>query len=315
MPRERSQNREALKGGLALGALILAFLFIFFLADVRRFFTKTDDLHVLMPSAAGLQPGSLVWIAGQTVGEVKEIEVRPPGSDARERVRVHVQVERRYREHIRRDSQARVTSFNVIGDPVLDITPGSPSLPALEPDDTLGARASGSAGATIERALTLQASLNDLVAESKVVATRARDRQAHAERMLNRLGTTVDELEAFTTAVQEGPVNTLSDPEFNRVLKSLGGTITELRASFQRAADRASAARPEAEPLFRRLAARTDTISQAIAQLQQAITQNGGGLLTRAMTDTAIVKALHGAQAQLDSLVAETKRAPWRFWF
>lgn len=315
MPRERSQNREALKGGLAVGALILAFLLIFFLADVRRWFTKTDDLHVLMPSAAGLEPGSPVWIAGQTVGEVKEIEVRPPGSESLQRVRVHVEVERRYREHIRQDSEARVTSFSVIGDPVLDITPGNPGLPMIEPDDTLGARASGNAGATIERALSLQASLNELVRESKVVATRARDRQAHAERMMNQLMTSVRELDAFTTAVQEGPVNTLSDPEFNRVLKSLGGTITELQTSFQRAAERARAARTDAEPVLRRLAARTDTISQAIAQLQLAITQNGGGLLTRAMTDTAIVKALHGAQAQLDSLVAETKRAPWRFWF
>jgi hypothetical protein len=102
------------------------------------------------------------------------------------------------------------------------------------------------------------------------VAARARDRQAQARRMMSRLTISARELRDFTTAVQEGPINTLSDPEFNRVVKSLGATVTELRNSFARAADRAAAARAEAEPALRRLVARTDTISKAISQLQLA---------------------------------------------
>lgn len=315
MPRERSQNREALWGGLALGALVLAFLLIFFLADIRRMFTRTDDLYVLMPSAAGLQRGSEVWLAGRTVGEVKEIEVRPPGSDSLQRVMVRVEVEQRHREHIRRDSEARVTSFGVIGDAVLDITPGNPAVPAIHENDTLRFRDAGTTAEAIARARSLTESMRELVAESKVVAQRAEDRSAHAKRMIDRLSVTARELEAFTTAVQEGPLNTLSDPEFNRVLQSLAGTVEELRGSFAQALERAQKAKADAEPALRRLTARADTISQAIGRLQQAIQQSGGGLLTRAMTDSAIVKALHVAQAQLDSLIVETKKEPWRFWF
>ncbi|HEY0305783.1 MAG TPA: MlaD family protein [Longimicrobiales bacterium] len=314
MPRERSKSREALMGSLAVGSLLLAFLLIFFLADLRRFFTRTDDLHVLMPSAAGLKPGSLVWIAGQTVGEVKEIVVRPPGSDSGQRVHVRIEVERKHREHIRRDSRVRITSFRVIGDPVLDITPGNPAAPGLQADDTLLFRAEGTPGAAFVQARSLHNSLRELLVDSRVVNTRIQDRRAHAQRVGDHLTVTGRELREFTLALQEGPVNALSDPEFNRAMSDLGKTIAELRDSFARAAERARAAGSESAPAWRRITARTDTISQAIAQVQQAISRNGGGLLTRAMTDSAIVKALHGAQAQLDSLIVETKRSPWRFW-
>ncbi len=315
MPGERSQNRQALWGGVALATLFLLFLLIFFLADLRRVFTRTDDLYVLMPSAAGLQPGALVWIAGQTVGEVKDIKVRPPGSDSLRRVLIHVEVERRHREHIRQDSEARITSFRVIGNPVLDITPGNPAVPGIEPNDTLLSRRQGTPAAAIARARSLHASLQELLAETKKVTTHARDRSAQARRVSRQLTTSAHELRTLALAVQQGPLNTLSDPEFVRVINGLGRTVTELRNSFARAANRAGAARGEAEPALRRLSARSDTIARAVAQIQQAIAQGGGGLLTRALTDSAIVKALHGAQAQLDSLVVETKKSPWRFWF
>jgi ABC-type transporter Mla subunit MlaD len=314
MPGKRSQSREALWGGIAVATLLILFLLIFFAADVRRMLTRTDELYVLMPSAAGLRPGAQVWIAGQPVGEVEHIEVRPPSADSLQRVLLQIQVERRHREHIRRNSEARVTSFRVIGDPVLDITPGHPRLPGLEPNDTILFRAEGTPQAAISRARALHSSLQALLADSRVVSRRIADRRAHARRVSDHLAAAARELRDLTITLQSGPLNTLSDPEFNRVISDLGRTVAVLRNSFVRASEQARAARSEAEPALRRLTARADTISQAITELQQAIAQSGGGLLTRAMTDSAIVKALHGAQAQLDSLIVETKRAPWRFW-
>jgi ABC-type transporter Mla subunit MlaD len=315
MPIERSQRREALIGASAIGAFALAFLLIFFLADLRKLFVRTDDMYVLMPSAAGLKSRSEVVIAGQTVGEVKEIVVRPPGVDSLNRVLVHIQVERRYREHMRDNSEARVASLRMMGDPVLDITPGNPALPPLQPDDTIKLRTVTGPAAAFEKARSLQASLQALVRESRTVTRQAQARSTQAARIGRQLIIFSNELREFTVTMQEGPINTLSDPEFNRILRSLGSSIGELQRSFARAAQRAGAARSDAEPILRRLAARADTISTTIAGLQRAIANSGGGLLVRAQTDTAIFKALHGAQAQLDSLIAETKRNPTRFWF
>ena len=315
MPAERSQRREALRGGLAAGALLLVFLLTFFAADVRKVFTRTDDLYVLLPSAAGLREGSLVWIAGQTVGEVKGIQVRPPDSDSLERVLVHFEVERRHREHIRADSEARVTSFRVIGDPVLDITPGSPGLPQAGPNDTILFRSEGTPAAAIQRAQSLHTSLRELLAESRQLGTRTRERSGQAERLRGQLASSARELRALTVSMQGGPLNTFSDPQFKRTISGLGATTRELRGSFAQATERARAARADAAPALERLTARTDTISAALTQLQRAVDAGGGGLLIRAQRDSAIIKAMHGAQAQLDSLVAETKRNPLRFWF
>jgi hypothetical protein len=52
-----------------------------------------------------------------------------------------------------------------------------------------------------------------------------------------------------------------------------------------------------------------------IASLQEAVNSGGGGLLVRAQKDSAIIKGLHRARNQLDSLIAETKSNPLRFWF
>lgn len=300
---------------MALGVFTVLFLLVFFAADVRRMFTPMATVYVFMPSAAGLREGSLVWIAGQTVGEVKTIEVRPPDSDSLERVLVRARVERKHLEHVRRDSEARITSFRMVGDPVLDITPGTPSQPPFEPNDTLRMRRAGTPSAAIERAQSLQVSLKSLIAESRTLGTQARNRSAQTIRLTNHLGATSRELRAFTDAVNNGPLNTLSDPEFKRIVQSLSTMMGELRTSFTEAAERARRAQADAEPALRRLAARADTISAQINQLQTAITRSGGGLLVRAQTDTAIVKALHEAQAQMDSLIAETKRNPLRFWF
>ena len=299
----------------AMAVILLLALLIFFMAEVRRIFVRTDTLYVTMPSAAGLRAGSPVWIAGRTVGEVKNITVRPPDADSVHRVLIRIDVERRYVQHIRRDSEARVTSFRVIGDPVLDITPGSASAAALGEGDTLALRQKGTMGAVLARARSLQGSLKEILADSRRLGSLAGQRRGQATRLGQQLAIANREFADLVEAVQFGPLNTFSDPEFNRVLSSLGGTIGELRESFSRAADRARSARSDAGPAFDRLAARADTIQQAITRLQENISRGGGGLLIRAQKDSAIVKTLHDAQTQLDSLIAETKRNPLRFWF
>jgi ABC-type transporter Mla subunit MlaD len=315
MPIERSQKREAMLGMTALIILFVSFLLIFFLADLRRAFTPTDELFVLMPTAAGLQKGAPVWIAGQTVGEVKDIEVRPPNSDSLQRVAVRVSVESRHFEHIRRDSQARVASVRLIGDPGLEITPGTPGRPPVEEGDTLRTRPIPSPYATLERARALRASMQGLLDETRKISPQLRDRSAQTANLGNRLMGVARELQEFADAFDQGPINTLGDAEFMRTVSSISTMLDELRDTFNRAAARANTASADIAPAFRRLAARADTISTQITQLQQAIANSGGGLLTRAQTDSAIVKTLHSARAQMDSLVAETKKNPLRFWF
>ena len=89
----------------------------------------------------------------------------------------------------------------------------------------------------------------------------------------------------------------------------------ELRAQLEAAGERARAAHSDASPSLERLAAHADTISSILAELDTRVKQGGGGLMIRAQRDSAISKGLHRAQQLVDSLIAETKRNPLRFWF
>ena len=315
MPSDRSQKRQAVLGTLTLLFLVVLFLGIFFLPDIRAWLTPTDRLYVQMPSAAGLRSGSAVWIAGQTAGEVKRIDVLPPSFDSTRRVTVRIEVGRRYREQIRRDSEARVTTTGLMGDAVLEISPGSATQPVIAPNDTLRFRLTGSPEAALARARSLHSSLQQLVAEARTVERDAQARSAQAKRLQTQLRTLGREFEQFTLAVQDGPLNTLSDPEFQQLVRDVGRTVGELRTAFAQAAQRARATGEAAAPTLRRLTARMDTINTAMQELQAGMTRGGGGFLVRAQTDSAIIKALHDARMQLDSVVAETRRNPLRFWF
>jgi hypothetical protein len=132
------------------------------------------------------------------------------------------------------------------------------------------------------------------------------DRQLHAStvglrKLMNDLSTS--------------PMQTFSGPAWSRMLNSLTANGRELNAQVRAAAERARAAHSDARPSLERLTARTDTIAAVLADLNARVAQSGGGLLIRAQRDSAIVKGLHEAQVQLDSLIAETKRNPLRFWF
>jgi hypothetical protein len=63
---------------------------------------------------------------------------------------------------------------------------------------------------------------------------------------------------------------------------------------------------------LRRLQSRADSLTALLDSAAQSLS---GGLLVRAQRDSALVHAVFRARAQLDSLIAETKRNPLRFFF
>jgi phospholipid/cholesterol/gamma-HCH transport system substrate-binding protein len=80
-------------------------------------------------NVSGLKPGSEVHLAGVTVGSVKEITIEPTGN-----TKVTFNVIRRYSDQIREDSRASVGFMGMLGDKSLDLSAGSPGVPAIPPD-------------------------------------------------------------------------------------------------------------------------------------------------------------------------------------
>lgn len=123
--------------GVILVAVAVLALAGWKLGQAANLFTKRYELIVFLPNANGLRAGGSVTLAGQLVGTVKEIEFLPVDLDTTRNLRVVARIDRSLREQIRRDSEARLRTMGLLGDKVLDISPGTPRFAILEEGDTL----------------------------------------------------------------------------------------------------------------------------------------------------------------------------------
>ncbi|MEX2151907.1 MAG: MlaD family protein [Gemmatimonadaceae bacterium] len=119
---------------VAVGILVATF---YTLGRAANLFTKRYELIVFMPAANGLRPGGSVTLAGQLVGTVKEIEFLPVDFDTTRNLRIVANIDRALRNQIRADSEARLRTMGLLGDKVLDISPGTPRFPVLAEGDTI----------------------------------------------------------------------------------------------------------------------------------------------------------------------------------
>jgi ABC-type transporter Mla subunit MlaD len=303
-----------MRGALIILGFFVVSMLIFFAGDLFRKLQPSVQVVALVDYAGTLDKNSIVWIAGREVGVVTSVVVMPPAADSIEPFAVNMRVPRKYLTFIRRDSQARITTARIIGNQVVDILPGSAQSPVYREGDTLRIRPSGTMEGVLERTLVLTAAMDSMVLEMKVLEAPATRGGEHLVRINENVQAVSKEFKSLMTAFEEGPLQTLSDPRMQDMLGRLSTRSRELSAAFGRAAERARAAKSDAQPSLERLMAHADTISMELARLQESM-KSGGGLMARAQTDTAIVKAIHRAQEQIDSLMAETKRNPLRFWF
>ncbi|MGH7678365.1 MAG: MlaD family protein [Gemmatimonadaceae bacterium] len=123
--------------GLILAAIGILGAAAYTLGRAANLFTSRYELIVYLPAANGLRPGGSVTLAGQLVGTVKDIDFLPVDFDTTRNLKVVAKVDRRVREQSRRDSEARLRTMGLLGDKVLDISPGTPRFAVLDEGDTV----------------------------------------------------------------------------------------------------------------------------------------------------------------------------------
>ena len=124
-------------GGLILFAMLILGFAVYKLGQAANLFSKRYELIVYLPAANGLREGGTVTLAGQLVGTVKKIDFLPVDYDTTRNLRLVLRVDRALSEQIRKDSEARLRTMGLLGDKVLDISPGTPRYPVLRAGDTI----------------------------------------------------------------------------------------------------------------------------------------------------------------------------------
>lgn len=276
-------KRPIRRGGLAwrevrIGAVLVLSLTLLVLAVVQvgqlfDVFADRYPLVMLVRSANGLLEGAPVTLAGQRVGQVEEIDFIPPGRAGENNLRIQVEINEEVQEHIRADSRARIRTQGLLGDKYIDITPGSPEAPILQPGDTLVA---------IEAV-----DYEDILADASATL-----REAHA---------LVLDLRQITGSLRRGE-GTLGRLITNDELyERLVGATTELRTTLAEInrADGTLGRLIRDPALYERIhsaVARIDTLGSAIL--------HGEGTVSRLIQSDELYRGMVGVVGRADSAVA-----------
>jgi hypothetical protein len=220
-----------------------------------------------------------------------------------------MEIPTKYQHLVRQDSRVRFASERLIGEPVIDITPGSQSRPQLQNGDTLFGGARAGVLDALHSLISLRQSIDSLLQSAREAAPLA----ARTSRQLARLNVNIarvqDEFaELRGTFAHMGTDGFLDDPTLGEAFERVSRTASQLGPAFEAAAARYSD--PALQQSFTRLKNHASALSSRLDDLQRTF---ANGTLMRAGGDNALKSALAAAQSQLDSLVAETRRNPLRF--
>jgi phospholipid/cholesterol/gamma-HCH transport system substrate-binding protein len=136
--RGAAAGRKVRVGILLVVATLLLAYGIFRVGAVFDIFARRYEITTLVPSGLGLREGAPVTLAGQRIGQVKRIDFIPVHQKTGENnLRLVLAISQEVQDQIRRDSRAFLRTQGLLGDRFVDIAPGSPGAPILQPGDTL----------------------------------------------------------------------------------------------------------------------------------------------------------------------------------
>ena len=303
-------------GGIILLALAILGLAAWQLGKAANLFTRRYELVTFLPSAPGLREGGSVTLAGQLVGTVKKIEFLPVDFDTTRTLRIIMNVDRSLREQIRRDSEARLRTMGLLGDKVLDISPGTPRFAVLEPGDTVKAALALDYEAVLAKAAGAVDDVIGLTRDLKVITGGL----AKGQGTMGQLLTNREMYDQLTTAMARANslFAGLQNPNgtFGRMLNDpalydrLTSAVTSLDSTLMAVkSDQGTMGR-----LLRDTTLYTNLvgIAQGADSLVRMMNRRDG-LMGKLLTDETLYDQLNKLVTDLSSVLADVKREPRRY--
>lgn len=138
MQEERRTRGLKFRVGVFVLLALAAFLGMIYALGARtRLFEPRYTIHADFTEVGGLAEGATVRLAGVQIGRVAGVNL--PGEPGG-KVRVDLNITKRYANRIRRDSLARIETQGLLGDRVVEITVGTAGAAVVQPGETIPAR-------------------------------------------------------------------------------------------------------------------------------------------------------------------------------
>ena len=136
-------------GAFVVGALVLLTVLLFAIGDWSTIIQPSYLVRVLFSSANGITEGSPVQYAGVEVGKVQRVRVTYPSNDGGPRVEVHIRLPSTIT--VRSNDSVAISTFGLLGEKYLEITPGDGTGEMLGPGSELAGKPPVSTERIIER--------------------------------------------------------------------------------------------------------------------------------------------------------------------
>ncbi|HEY5413735.1 MAG TPA: MlaD family protein [Gemmatimonadaceae bacterium] len=308
---------EQLKvGGMILLALAILTVAVVKLGEAANLFSKRYRLVVLLPSANGLRVGGTVTVAGQLAGTVASIDFLPPDADTTRNLRVIVEVDQSLQQQVREDSRARLRTLGLLGDKIVDISPGTPRYAVLPPNDTLQVEP-----ALDYEAVLVQASgaVNDMIQLTRdlkgITGGMARGEGTVGQLLTNRslydeLNGTLARTNALVTRLQAPNgsfAKLLDDPALYQNLNGMIGSVDSLVRQM-RSENGTLGKLLTDDTLYTHLVAITAGADSLVKQVAR-----GNGFAAKLINDQQLYEQLTKTITDLNAILADVRQNPGRY--
>ncbi len=242
--RKQASLSELRVGILVLSALAILILVIFAVSGDIKLpgLGGTATVRTRMATVDGLRKGAEVRLSGKKVGSVRQINFGqiPNSPDSQNNIEIVMEIDGKLDgepalKRIRDDSMAVLKSAGVLGDNVIDITPGTNSGKEIRDGDYIPSMAQKSVGDIINAAQTAVGHLNVIAADIREMTGNLKAGRGTAGRFLNdesfyiNLDSAVRQAESLMKEIKEGKGSMgqlVSDPA---LYQQATGAIAQLR--------------------------------------------------------------------------------------
>ncbi len=279
-------------------------------------FGRPVEFTVRLSDGLGLRNGSQVTVAGLPAGVVSSLTVTPVRRDSGTVVAALIRMRPEQFALLRTDSRTRVRALGLLGDRLLDFTPGTPSRVPLKSTDTLDAESFAELGDLFSAADSAMRAVTAVSVDLRQFASTLRKGEGTVGRLFtdatlyDSLLRTVRRADQVLAHVQSGR-GTLG-----RLLRdtTLYGSVTSAAVALDSAASMVNdrdgvLARLQGDTLlYARLRRATFGVDSLVRGLNA-----GKGTAGQLLVERELYDRLLRVTAALDSLASDVRRNPSRY--
>lgn len=333
MPQKKQYGLSDLRVGLlvlgAIGILILALFAATGDVSLPGFGKKTI-VKTYMGNIDGLRKGGEVRLSGVRIGSIKDINFSPqiPQSpDAPNLVEIIMEISGKLNgrpaiERIRTDSRAVLKSAGVLGDYVVDITPGTVNGQPISDGATIQSIQQKGVGDIINAAQTAVANFNDISQDVKALTQEIREGKGNIGRLikedtlytnLNRSVLQAEELIASLRKGEGTAAKFINDPELynqaNETVAQLKKTVADINEQLNSGRGTIGKLYKD-EELYNRANQLVAKVDEASARLDRLIAkvERGEGNLGKLFNDEKLYEDTRASLASIRTLAASLER-------